>query len=221
MTETEDRASLCGKPFPEASDVELTVYEFGKAVVCFLTRFTHRLDVDFQGELPNGGFILACNHVSDLDPVMLGIAFPKQIRYMAKEELFRVPVLGPVIRALGAFPVARGKGDTGALAHAGDIVRQGGVLGIFPEGGRSRDGKFHKVKSGTAVVASQTGADIVPACLIYEPRRLFHRRKVIVRFGETIPNRLLQITERSKTELRAANALLGERIAGLLGVEAP
>ena len=95
--------------------------------------------------------------------------------------------------------------------------RDGGVLGIFPEGGRSRDGKFHKVKSGTAVVASQTGADIVPAGITYEKRRLFHRRVVHVRFGKIIKNAELNVFEKTKTELRAANELLGRRIAGLLG----
>ena len=201
--------------------MEMAFYDVGKGIVTFLLWFTHRLEVEFQGELPNKGFILACNHVSDFDPVMLGMAFPKRIRYMAKEELFRVPVLGPIVRGLGAFPVARGKGDTGAISQAAEIVREGGVLGIFPEGGRSRDGKLHKIKSGTAVVASQTGADIVPACIVYEPRRLFRRRRVTIRIGEAIPNEALGIAERSKSELRAANALLGERIAGLLGVEAP
>lgn len=196
-------------------------YDVGKAIVRFFTRFTHRLEVEFLGELPERGCILACNHVSDLDPVMLGIAFPKTIRYMAKSELFRVPVLGPVIRGLGAFPVARGKGDASAINNAVEIVREGGVLGIFPEGGRSKDGKLKKIKSGTAVVAVQTGADIVPASIAYGPRRLFHRREVKVRIGSPIRNEDLHITGQNKSELRAVNSLLGERIAGLLGVDAP
>lgn len=199
----------------------MSFYDVGKAIVRFVFRFTHRLEVEFLGEPPDRGCVLACNHVSDLDPVLLGIAYPKKIRYMAKSELFRVPVLGPVIRGLGAFPVARGKGDVEAVNNAVEIVRQGGVLGIFPEGGRSKDGKLKKIKSGAVVVAAQTGADIVPASIAYGPRRPFRRREVKVRIGVPIRNGELHVTGQNKSELRAANALLGGRIAGLLGVEAP
>ncbi len=200
----------------------MTFYDVGKNITRFLLWFSHRITPEFEGEFPKEkGFVLACNHVSDLDPVILGIACPKRIRYMAKEELFRVPVLGFIIRHLGAFPVARGKGDKDAIHNAVKLVEEGGVLGIFPEGGRSKDGKLRKMKSGAVVVASQTGGDIVPAAILYGQRKLFHRRPVTVKFGSPIPNEVLQITGNNKSELRAANTLLGERIAGLLGVEAP
>ncbi len=199
----------------------MAFYDVAKVIVRFLLRFTHRLDVEFLGETPEQGCILACNHVSDLDPVFLGIAYPKQVRYMAKSELFRVPVLSPIIRALGAFPVERGKGDVGAIRSAEEIVKKGGVLGIFPEGGRSRDGKLKKMKSGAVVVASQTGADVVPACISYGRRRPFRRRPVQVRIGVPLANSALKVNGQNRTELRAANRLLGSAIAGLLGVEAP
>lgn len=200
----------------------MSFYQFGRGLAAILLKPVYRIEVSFEEPVPEGrGFILACNHVSDMDPVVLGIAFPGQVRYMAKSELFKVPVLGFLIKHLGAFPVARGKGDHGAIDRAVSLVAEGGVLGIFPEGGRSKDGKFHKVKSGTVVVASQTAADILPACIIYGPRRWFHRRVVTVKFGRVIRNEELHITDHNKTELRAANALLGGRIAALLGVEAP
>lgn len=200
----------------------MTFYTFGKWLVKWVMKVPYKLTVSSMEELPQDrGFILACNHISSLDPVMLGIACPRRVSYMAKQELFRIPVLGFLIRQLGAFPVSRGKGDTTAINTAIEIVKAGGVLGIFPEGGRSRDGKFHKVKSGTVVVASQTNADIVPACIVWGERRWFRRRPVEIKFGPVIENAALGITDHSKTELRAANALLGSRIAELLGVEAP
>ena len=187
-----------------------------------VTRPFFKLKVEFEEPMPESeGFVLACNHTSDWDPVFLGIACPKPVRYMAKSELFRIPVLGPVIRGLGAFPVERGKGDTGAIQNAIEIVRTGGVLGIFPEGGRSKDGKLKKIKSGASVVAGQTGAGILPAAITYGKRH-FLRREVTVKFGKYITHEQLGVTDgHTKSELRAANALLGERIAGLLGVEAP
>ena len=200
----------------------MALYTFGKWLVGGLIRIAYRMQVTFEEELPQDrGFILACNHLSDMDPVVLALACPRPVRYMAKSELFHIPVLGFLIRHLGAFPVGRGKGDTAAIDTAVQIVREGGILGIFPEGGRTKDGKFHKIKSGAVVVASQTQADMVPSCIIYEKRRWFRRRLVRVKFGRVIANKELQLTGHSKTELRAANSLLAGRIAGLLGVEAP
>lgn len=199
----------------------MAFYDVAKVILKTVLFPFYRIDVEFQEELPTKGFILACNHVSDMDPVILGLACPKRVWYMAKSELFRIPVLGFVIGKLGAFPVARGKGDTSAINNAVDIVKDGGVLGIFPEGGRSKDGKLHKIKSGAVVVASQTGGDIVPACVVYERGGWFRRKRVTLRFGATMHNEDLHITDHNKSELRAANTILGTRIAGLLGVEAP
>ena len=94
------------------------------------------------------------------------------------------------------------------------------MLGIFPEGTRFKDGKLHRLKSGAVVVASKTGADLLPACIQYEKRR-FLRKRVKVTFGIPIENSALGLTGQSKTELRAANKLLAQGIAGLLGVEVP
>ena len=199
----------------------MSFYAGGRAFVRAILKPFFRIRADGLENVPQGrGYLLACNHVSDWDPVILGIAFPNDIHYMAKEELFHIPVLGSVLHGLGAFPVSRGKGDTEAIGNAVDIVKSGGVLGIFPEGTRFKDGKLHKMKSGAVVVASQTGGGILPAAIQYGERR-FLRRQVTVTFGVPISNCDLQITERSKSELRAANALLGGAIAQLLGVEAP
>ncbi len=199
----------------------MSFYAFARQLVKLLLKLPYRLRVEGIEQIPEDrGFLLACNHVSDLDPPFLGVACPKQVRYMAKEELFRVPILGFLIRHLGAFPVARGKGDRGAIEKAEQIVREGGVLGIFPEGGRSKDGKLHKAKSGAVVIASQTGGDIVPACIEYGKKRGL-RREVTVRFGEPIRNGEIRVDGNQKSELRASNQLLMSRIAVLLGVEAP
>lgn len=196
-------------------------YQFAKGLVHVLLWPFYKVEGEYRAELPQEkGYILACNHVSDIDPVMLGIAFKKQLHFMAKEELFKVPGFRGIIRALGAFPVARGKGDQAAIENAVKIVEAGDVLGIFPEGTRYKDGKLHRLKSGAVVIASKTGADLLPACVIYGKRH-FLRRHVKVIFGEPIENSALNLTGQNKSELRAANKLLAEGIAGLLGVEAP
>ena len=199
----------------------MAFYGVAKRIVQVALWPFYKVEAEYRAELPQDkGYIMASNHVSDMDPVMLGLAFHKQLRFMAKEELFKIPVLGGIIRALGAFPVARGKGDQTAIQNAVKVVEDGGVLGIFPEGTRFKDGKLHRLKSGAVVVASKTGADLLPACIQYEKRR-FLRKHVKVTFGIPIENSAFGLTGQSKTELRAANKLLAEGIAGLLGVEAP
>jgi len=115
-----------------------------------------------------GGFVLAANHVSNLDPWPLGLPlFPSRyLRFMAKSELFWFP-LGPIIRAGGAFPVRRGEGDSAALATAVDLCREGHAVVMFPEGTRRKKG-FRKTRavhwhSGAARIALEAAVPLVPA----------------------------------------------------------
>lgn len=113
----------------------------------------------------NGPLIIASNHVSYFDPPVLGTTSPRRISYMAKEELFSVPVLGPLIRAVGAYPVDREGSATSAIKRSVDVLRQGGCIGIFPEGGRNLSGSA-EVRGGVALLASLGKAPVVPARLV-------------------------------------------------------
>lgn len=112
-----------------------------------------------------GPLIVACNHVSYFDPPVLGTTSPRRISYMAKEELFRVPVLGPAIRAVGAYPVDRSGSATAAVKRSVEVLRAGGVIGIFPEGGRNLSGSA-QAREGVALLASLGKAPVVPARLV-------------------------------------------------------
>ncbi len=131
-----------------------------------------------------GPAIVACNHVSYLDPPALGCGIERPIAYMAKTELFEIPVLGPVIRALGAFPVDRSRGDVAAIKQAAEVLKSGALLGIFPEGTRNIDGTV-KPQLGVALLASMSGAPVVPAYLsgTSQAQRL---AKVTVVYGEPV-----------------------------------
>jgi 1-acyl-sn-glycerol-3-phosphate acyltransferase len=113
-----------------------------------------------------GAVIIAGNHPSYLDPLLVMVPIQRHIRYMAWDALFRVPLLGRVIRAMGAFPVdlRKGKGEA-AFQQALKILRAGDALGIFPEGGRSERGPMGELKTGTARLAIATGAPIVPVTI--------------------------------------------------------
>ena len=117
-----------------------------------------------------GGFVLSANHLSNLDPWPLGLPmFPhRQIRFMAKAELFRWP-LGPIVKAGGAFRVRRGEGDAGAIETAVQLAREGEVIAIFPEGTRRRKGLIKKREArphtGAVRVALEAGVPLVPAAI--------------------------------------------------------
>jgi 1-acyl-sn-glycerol-3-phosphate acyltransferase len=117
-----------------------------------------------------GGFVLSANHLSNLDPWPLGLPlFPdRQIRFMAKAELYRFP-LGPIVRAGGAFRVRRGEGDTDAIATAVELARQGEVVAIFPEGTRRKKGVVKKREArphtGAVRVALEAEVPLIPAAI--------------------------------------------------------
>ena len=110
-------------------------------------------------------FIVACNHASNLDPVIVGCFFPRRLRYFAKEELFTNWLFGACIRALGAVPVSRQNNASAAGALKGfmKLYQEGSDVLIFPEGGRTLDGKLQPLEGGVAVIASHTRAPILPA----------------------------------------------------------
>jgi 1-acyl-sn-glycerol-3-phosphate acyltransferase len=120
--------------------------------------------------LPEGGFVLAANHTSNFDPWPLGIPLlpDRQLRFMAKAELFN-PVLTPILRAGGAFKVRRGEGDVDAMRTAGELVREGEIVVMFPEGTRQRKGlvKKHQARphTGAARIALTGGVPLVPAAI--------------------------------------------------------
>ncbi|MDF9840341.1 MULTISPECIES: lysophospholipid acyltransferase family protein [unclassified Paenibacillus] len=128
-----------------------------------------------------GGVLLCANHISLLDPMTIGIKLERQVKYMAKAELFGVPVLGWLIGKLGAFPVKRGGVSKESIKTALNTLRGGHVMGIFPEGTRNSDTGV--AKKGAASFALRSGAAVVPAAIIgsYKP---FRRMTVI--YGEPI-----------------------------------
>lgn len=129
-------------------------------------RLIFRFRVTGAEHIPRqGAVIVVSNHTSYLDPLILGVASPRMLYFMAKAELFNVPVLRGVIARLGAFPVKRGAPDRQALRKAATILKEKRCLAVFPEGARRFDG-LGKPERGTALLARQAGAVIVPAGII-------------------------------------------------------
>ena len=134
---------------------------------------------------PTGGCVIASNHFSWLDPVVLGVASPRVLYYMAKIEAHRIPGLGGFIRAFGCFPVRRGESDREAVRTMRRIVAEGHALGLFVEGTRQRSGVPGEVQAGAAMVALQEGVPIVPVAIHGTQRwKPGSRRPVSIAWGE-------------------------------------
>lgn len=192
-------------------------YKLVRFLVCVYIHIAFRMHFEGLENVPAvGGYIIASNHRSYFDPPFLVARLKPHLRFMAKEELFRGRLFGRIFRALGAFPVARGKGDTGAIDTAKQIVRdEKDVLLIFPEGTRSKDGVPLRARSGIALVAGQTGAGVLPCSVDYGEKLRF-RTPVTVKFHPVITAEELAVDTASPSSLRAASKKVMEAItAGL------
>ena len=164
------------------------IYTILKPILWVLFKLGLRLNVEGTENIPQAGpLVIASNHLSLLDPPVIGVAATRKVHFMAKQELF-VPILGDIYKALGAFPVRRGGADRAAIKHGIDILKDNKVLAIFPEGTRSKTGKLGKAEPGALMMASKATATIVPCCVIGTD---FQRQgriwpKVTVRFGKPI-----------------------------------
>jgi 1-acyl-sn-glycerol-3-phosphate acyltransferase len=164
--------------------------------------------------LPDGGFVLAANHTSNFDPWPLGIPlFPhRQLRFMAKSELFN-PILKPILVGGGAFPVRRGQADLEAIGRAVELVRDGEVVVMFPEGTRRKKGlrKKHEARAhtGAARIALTAGVPLVPAA-IKGTDRLSRLAPLRVAYGRPIPLDDLRGREISPAAREATERLMAE-----------
>lgn len=161
-------------------------YAFAKFLVRFAMSIAFSLHFEGRENIPkNTAVIYASNHRTNADPPLVGCAVPGKHAFMAKEELFRNKLFGGLIRSLGAFPVSRGKGDTGVIDTAVEALDSGRSLMIFPEGTRSKDGKVHKGHSGAALISARSGKQIVPVGVVFGEKLKF-RTKVTVIYGKPI-----------------------------------
>jgi 1-acyl-sn-glycerol-3-phosphate acyltransferase len=203
--------------------------------LCF-TVYCRKFEIVGREHVPmEGGVIIASNHLNNADPPAISLALPRLPTFMAKKEMFGWPILGPAFRAFGAFPVRRTEADLAALRMATELIHDGHVLIMFPEGTRSRTGGLTKGHPGTALIGLRTGAPIVPVAvtgtigvrwpwIFLKPWSIKH---VTVTFGEpfTLPpvERINTKAAEAATDviMRRIAALLPEQYRGVYAGEAP
>lgn len=192
------------------------LYYLAKAVCMFAFSLFFHLEYRGVENIPaSGPYILISNHRSNLDPILLAHKVRGRVQYMGKMELFRNPIVGWAMRTIGTIPVDRGAGDTSAIDNSRAVIDAGGILGIFPEGHRSKDGQPLRPKSGMALIAKLTGAAVLP-CSVYWEGGLGFRRKIIIRYGQLVPFDRLGLEGDSPRDLRGATKLTFERVLAQL-----
>ena len=145
-------------------------------------RFLFRGQTIGISNLPKtGGVVVVSNHGSHLDPPILGHALGRPVAFMAKSELFRVPILASIISACGAYPINRGAGDREALRTASNRLSQGWATGVFLDGTRQENGRVNDPKAGAALLAGRTGCPILPVAII-NSHRAFPKGSLLPRF---------------------------------------
>ena len=152
----------------------------------------YRMEVRGLEHVPrDGAVVLACNHVSNIDPVFLGVACQRQVHFMAKSELWKFKPLGWMVDGLGGFPVRRGEADREAVRRALDLLDQQAVVGIFPEGTRQPEGRLGHLQTGVALLSLRPGVTTIPVVLRGTNHVVRDRRpgfpRVTVTFGPPVP----------------------------------
>ena len=165
-------------------------YFLARYVTAVLVKILFRYKVIGKEKVPQTGRLLVCaNHSTMADPIFLGSAIPgRQMKFVAKAELFENKLIGGFLKSLGAFPIARGTGGAEGIQTAMRYLEEGQAVCMFPEGTRSKTGELLQPKNGAAMLAARTECTILPVAITAEGGkrpRIF--RKMIIKLGDPIP----------------------------------
>ncbi|MBQ5310592.1 MAG: 1-acyl-sn-glycerol-3-phosphate acyltransferase [Oscillospiraceae bacterium] len=191
------------------------------ALVRYIVRGVYHLWYNFkiEGEenVPETeGVIIACNHRSYADPVLITMPMRRPVTYMAKEELFRNKLFAAFITGLGAFPVRRGAGDMQVIEDCVTKLGEGKNVMIFPEGTRQKENKVGRIKTGVALIAAKSGAAVLPMGIVFEGPHLKFRTKLTLRIGKLIPPEELAVKEGDRHSINAAKAKIKDALTELV-----
>lgn len=214
-----------GHAIPPCPRAMTPLYKTADILVNALAAVYLRMEVHGAQHVPaEGGVLVAPTHCSFLDPPLVGAALPRQAVYLAREGIIRMPLLGPLARAMGGFPIRRGAGDREAIGLARALLGAGWPLVIFPEGTRSHDGRLGPIQPGFALIADGPGGvtPILPV-MMQDTFKAFPRKallpkpaRVRVAIGEpyTLPSRAEGERSRAYYERCAADLAARYRALG-------
>jgi len=198
----------------------MSFYSGVKAALTGMIRTLFRVHMHgTENEPAEGGFLVVSNHISYLDVFVTVMALRHQIRFMAKKELFGIPVLGGIVKALGAFPVDRKGNAVAPLKQSIKLLEAGEVVGMYPQGHRFRKRKFDttrdEIKGGAAMAVWHAKCPVLPVFIATKNDRVALLRRIDVYIGKPVPFEAFGFEKGGNAEYAAASGVLFEQIAAL------
>ena len=161
------------------------MYNIGVILFKFIFKNFFKCQIVGVENIPSTkGVIIAANHISLWDPPLIGTFLPRKINFMAKEELFDIPIIGYIIKRLNAFPVKRGTADRVAIKKAISLLKSGECLGLFPEGTRSKDDRLLEFKPGAKIIAEKLTLKVQPIVIVDSAKLVDTKHSVTSAGGE-------------------------------------
>ncbi len=195
------------KIIKKKSKAKKNFYMKAHRIVAPIIRFFWRVKRYGIENIPkDGGLIICSNHIAARDVVLVAAASPRQIRFVAKKELFKVPIIGWLIKKLDAIKLDRGGGDVGAIKTTINLAKQGEIVSIFPQGHRypGVDPATTPIKNGAGMIAYHSGANVLPVCIVTKKDKYHLFGRVKIYYGKPILNSDFGFTSGGSDEYRAA-----------------
>ncbi len=186
-------------------------YKMAQVLCTFFLKIYYSIEIQSESRDSDfaGGAIVCANHTTSLDPVWVGISIGPQVCFMAKKELFHGKIRNYFLQKLGAFPVSRGENDIKSMKTAIRIVKEGGVVGLFPEGTRNTTGEDMEAKAGVGFIVAKTGRPVVPVT-IHSGRKF--RSKVLITVGKAISFSEYEGRKLTNEDYRAISGVVMDKI---------
>lgn len=195
-------------------------YKIFRAIFVAPVRFFLNIRIRGRENIPEDttGYLICSNHICLADPIVICAGFRHKINIMAKKELFKVPILAPLIRALGAYPVDRGGANTGTIKQTIKMLQNGESVCIFPQGTRQRGKRIEEtpLKTGAAMMAVRAGVPIIPVRVKMKNERFFLFRRTELIIGKPISQEEIAYDPDAAGEYARITELIGKRIAEIV-----
>lgn len=197
-----------------------TFYMKMYAIFAAPVRFFTRIKTHGKENIPaEGGFLLCANHIAVRDVMLIGATCPRQIKFVAKKELFSIPLLRSFLKAMGAVKLDRGGNDVAAIRKSIELVENGDIVSIFPQGHRypGDDPTTTPIKNGAGMVAYRSGCDVIPVFIKTKGNKYGIFKRVEIYYGKPIKHSELGFVNGGSDEYKAATELIYSRMLELGG----